>query len=178
MSRLSPSRLGFGLAAAVLLLDQATKWLIVAVVMQPPRVIEVTGFFNLVLTYNTGVSFGIGSSGVATWQPWVLSALSLAIVTGLVYWLRQQHHRLPALAIGAIIGGALGNVIDRIHTAPHGVIDFLDFHGALFALLPTGRHWPAFNVADSAIMLGVVVLVVDGLFLEQRRATNSSSERR
>ena len=175
MSRLSPSQLGLGLAAAVLVLDQATKWLIVAVVMQPPRVIEVTGFFNLVLTYNTGVSFGIGSSGEATWQPWALSALSLTIVAGLIYWLRQQQHRLPAVAIGAVIGGAIGNVIDRIHTGPHGVIDFLDFHAAVLEILPTGRHWPAFNVADAAITLGVAALVVDGLFLEGRRATNTSS---
>ena len=117
--------MALGLAAAVLLLDQLTKWLIVAVVMQPPRVVEVTGFFNLVLTHNTGISLGMWS-GASAWKPWVLSGLALAIVAGLLVWLRRQVRTLPAAAIGLVVGGAIGNVIDRWH-AP-GVIDFLDFH--------------------------------------------------
>ena len=149
------TQLALGLAAAVLLVDQLTKWLIVAVVMQPPRVIEVTGFFNLVLVHNTGISLGIWS-GESTWKPWVLSGIALAIVAGLLVWLRHQTRTLPALAIGAIVGGAIGNVIDRWH-AP-GVIDFLDFHAF-------GWHYWAFNVADSAITIGVALLVFDGLFL-------------
>ena len=73
------TQLALGLAAAVLLVDQLTKWLIVAVVMQPPRVIEITGFFNLVLVYNTGISLGM-FSGESAWKPWLLSGLALAIV--------------------------------------------------------------------------------------------------
>ncbi len=154
------TQLALGLAALVLLVDQVTKWLIVAVVMQPPRVIEVTSFFNLVLVHNTGISLGIWS-GESTWKPWVLSGLALAIVAGLLVWLRHQTRMLPSLAIGLIVGGAVGNVIDRWH-AP-GVIDFLDFHAF-------GWHYWAFNVADSAITIGVVLLVFDGLFLEREKA--------
>lgn len=170
MTRL-PRQLALGLAALVILLDQVTKWLIVAVVMQPPRVIEVTGFFNLVLVHNTGISFGLVAGSAA----WALIALSLAIVAGLLYWLREQKHLVPALGIGAVVGGALGNVIDRLH-AP-GVIDFLDFHGALFNFWPLYGRWPAFNVADSAISLGVVALVVDGLFLEAARSRKEAKGR-
>ena len=152
--RRSLLRAALGLAAAIFLLDQITKWLILTQVMQPPRVIEVTGFFNLVLTYNRGISFGM-FRGDSPWQPWILSGISLVIVVGLVIWLSKQTRRLPALAIGGIVGGALGNVIDRmIHP---GVVDFLDFHAM-------GWHWPAFNVADSAIVIGVVLLILDGLF--------------
>ena len=165
----SPRQLALGLAALVILLDQVSKWLIVAVVMQPPRIVEVTGFFNLVLVHNTGVSFGLGAGSAA----WILILVSLAIVAGLLVWLRSQEHLLPALAIGAVIGGALGNVIDRLH-AP-GVIDFLDFHGLLFDFWPLHGRWPAFNVADSAIVLGVVALVLDGLFLEAARSKNDAT---
>ena len=154
------TQLALGLAAAVLLVDQLTKWLIVAIVMQPPRVVEITSFFNLVLVHNTGISLGMWS-GESAWKPWVLSGLALAIVIGLLIWLRRQTRTLPALAIGLIVGGAIGNVIDRWH-AP-GVIDFLDFHAF-------GWHYWAFNVADSAITVGVALLVFDGLFLERERA--------
>lgn len=157
-------QIALALAAAVLLLDQVTKWLIVAVVMQPPRVVEVTGFFNLVLTHNTGVSFGIWT-GQSAWKPWVLSGLALTIVAGLLVWLRQQTRGLPSLAIGLVVGGAVGNVIDRLH-AP-GVIDFLDVHGWLFDFPPFREHWPAFNVADSAIAVGVGLLLFDSLFLDR-----------
>ncbi|MDH3475118.1 MAG: signal peptidase II [Rhodospirillales bacterium] len=153
---MSHRQLALVLAALVILLDQASKWLIVAVVMQPPRIIEVTGFFNLVLTYNRGVSFGLGA-GVSVW---ILVGLSLVIVAGLLVWLSRQDRALVAYAIGLVVGGALGNVIDRLH-AP-GVIDFLDFHA--FGWQP---HWPAFNLADSAIAVGVALLIFDGLFLER-----------
>ena len=142
------------LSAVIIVLDQASKWLILQVVMQPPRVIEITGFFNLVLTFNTGVSFGLFGND-SPWGPWLLSGLAVAIVIGLLIWLRQQTHLLPALAIGLIVGGALGNVIDRMHQP--GVVDFLDFHVA-------GWHWPAFNIADSAITIGVALLLYDGFF--------------
>lgn len=159
-----PARRALGLAlavgAAVMALDQAIKWLIVAYVMEPPRVIEVTGFFNLVLTYNTGVSFGL-LRGAAPWHAWILIAIALAVVVGLLVWLARQPRPQPllAVAVGVVMGGALGNVIDRMHGP--GVIDFLDFHVA-------GWHWPAFNLADSAITLGVILIVLDGLFSAPR----------
>lgn len=144
----------FGLAALTLALDQISKWVILLAVMTPPRTIEVTGFFNLVLTYNRGVSFGFLASNL-WWKPYLLSALALAVVAGLLIWLHLNDSRQRRLGIGLIAGGAIGNVIDRmIHP---GVVDFLDFHAF-------GWHWPAFNVADSAIFLGVILLLSDGLF--------------
>lgn len=167
-----PSRrllwIALGLAILVLLLDQASKWYIVTQVMQPPRSIEVTGFFNLVLVHNKGVSFGFAASD-GPWQRWLLSGLAIAIIVGLVVWQRHQTRLPPWLALGLIGGGAIGNVIDRMH-AP-GVIDFLDFHGWLFNYPPLYGHWPAFNVADSAITLGALLLALDGLFLDQQQST-------
>jgi signal peptidase II len=142
------------LAALVAVLDQASKGLILAVVMQPPRVIEITGFFNLVLTYNTGVSFGLLSGDLA-WKPWLLAALAVAVSVGLFLWLRRRPEPLLAWGVGLVAGGALGNALDRLHRP--GVVDFLDLHAA-------GWHWPAFNLADSGITVGVALLILDGLF--------------
>jgi signal peptidase II len=129
----------------------------------------VTGFFNLVLTYNTGVSFGIFGGAAAAWKPWALGGLALAVSVGLLYWLTRQPERLLALAVGLIVGGALGNALDRAHQP--GVVDFLDFH--LF-----GWHWPAFNLADSSIFLGVAILVFDGLFRERVRSKNTDNRKK
>ena len=148
------ARWGFALAAVILVADQVTKWIILNDVMAPPRVIEVTEFFNLVLVWNQGVSFGMFGDGGDT-QRWVLIGVALAISLGLSVWLLRVGSRWVGLALGAIIGGAIGNVIDRF--AYGAVADFLDFHVA-------GYHWPAFNVADSAITLGVVALLLDGVF--------------
>lgn len=142
------------LAVLVAALDQATKWLILLAVMNPPRVIEVTPFFNLVLAYNTGIAFSLGATGTRT-SSYLFGALAIAIVIGLLFWLRTQTRAIVHVAGGLVIGGAIGNIIDRfIHP---GVVDFLDFHWA-------GYHWPAFNLADSAIVIGVAILVFDGLF--------------
>ncbi|NIA71166.1 signal peptidase II [Pelagibius litoralis] len=153
-----------GIAAVVLVLDQISKWLILAVVMQPPRRIPVTDFFNLVLTYNTGVSFGL-FQGDSPWRPYFLAAIALAVVAGLLIWVRRQPVGLLPYGVGAVVGGAIGNVIDRMHQP--GVVDFLDFHLA-------GWHWPAFNVADSAIVCGVALIIVDGLFEGGRKSKKES----
>jgi signal peptidase II len=142
------------LLVLVAVLDQITKWLMVAELTARPGIIEVTGFFNLVLTHNTGISFGI-FRGSDAWVRWALVALALAIVALLMHWLRREPSGRMALAVGLICGGAVGNVIDRIRIG--AVVDFLDFHAA-------GWHWPAFNLADSAITLGVAVLLLDSLF--------------
>lgn len=153
----------FGLivAAVVVVLDQLTKWWILDVVMQPyPRVVEVTPFFNLVMAWNTGVSFGTFGSSHA-FMPFVLSAVALAIVVAMVLWLRQAERRFVALALGMVIGGAIGNVIDRFRFG--AVADFLDFHIG-------GWHFWAFNVADSGISVGVALLVIDGLFADREKS--------
>ncbi len=158
--------LALALAAVVLVLDQASKWVILTQVMDPPRVVEVTGFFNLVLTYNSGVSFGLFGGAAAAWKPWALGGLALAVSAGLLYWLTRQPERLLGLAVGLIVGGALGNALDRAHQP--GVVDFLDFYLA-------GWHWPAFNLADSSIFLGVAILVFDGLFRGRVRSKNTDN---
>lgn len=147
-------RLGLGVALAWMVLDQAVKWWILEVVMQPPRVIEVTSYFNLVMAWNRGVSFSLFSNGAAI-MPYALSALAAVIVAFLVAWLRRADRAFIALSIGLVIGGAAGNVIDRLRFG--AVADFLDFHAM-------GYHYPAFNVADMGISVGVVLLLVDGLF--------------
>ncbi len=141
------------LAAAVTLADQIAKGLVLER-LQPGEFLPVTGFFNLVLTFNRGVAFGLLASDY-WWKPYLLAGIALAIVAGLLAWLRSQTRALPRLSAGLIVGGALGNVIDRF-TQP-GVVDFLDFH-------LSGYHWPAFNLADCAIVVGVGLLLLDGLF--------------
>ncbi|MHA1600732.1 MAG: signal peptidase II, partial [Alphaproteobacteria bacterium] len=100
------------------------------------------------------VSFGL-FGGETAWKPWLLSALAVAIVAALFVWLRRQPEPLLAVAVGLVAGGAIGNTIDRLRFG--GVVDFLDFHLG-------GWHWYAFNVADAGVVVGVALLVLDGLF--------------
>jgi signal peptidase II len=137
----------------ILVLDQATK-LLMRLVLADQLPIEVTGFFNLVLAYNRGVSFSLFTNDSAA-GPYIFAALSLGIAGALVWWALRQKRMLLAVLAGAIAGGALGNIIDRIYLG--AVVDFLDVHAF-------GWHWPAFNVADSAIVISVLVLLGDGLF--------------
>jgi len=149
-----PVGLGLVTIAGVVVLDQITKWWVIEVVMQPPRVIPVTFFLNLVMGWNKGVSFGLLNQD-SPYNAWVLSALALAITVGLLIWLARVRRRGLALAIGLVVGGALGNVIDRLRFG--AVADFLDFHAF-------GLHWPAFNVADTGISIGAAIIVLDSLF--------------
>lgn len=146
--------LALPMTAASAIVDQASKWAVAELLMQPPRVVEVTGFFNLVLIYNTGFSFGL-FSGDAAWKPWLLSGLALAIVVALFVWLKRQPGPVLALAVGLVAGGALGNAIDRVRFG--GVVDFLDFHLGDW-------HWYAFNLADTAVFMGAAILILDDLF--------------
>ena len=118
---------------------------------------DVTSFFNIVLIYNRGMSFGL-FNGAGGLNALLFSLVAAAIVTVLIYWLSRVESPLLAVAIGLIIGGAIGNVIDRIRLG--AVVDFLDFHAGSW-------HWPAFNVADSAICVGVAVMLLDGLLLRR-----------
>jgi signal peptidase II len=145
-------RLGVACAVLVIVLDQISKPLMRGWLAASD--IYVTPFFNLVSAWNQGVGFSLmtmrGASG-----PYVLSALAILISIGLFVWMLRSHRVLPVIGLGLAIGGALGNVIDRL---THGaVFDFLQFHTA-------GYYFPAFNLADSALTIGVVLLVVDGLF--------------
>jgi len=149
-------RKGLAVTAMVLAVDQLTKWWIVFTVMQPPRVIEVTPFFNLVMGWNYGVSFGMLNS-VPELGAWLLPGAVVAITAVLVVWLYRVDRLRPAIGLGLIIGGAIGNLIDRLRFG--AVADFLDFYA-------WGHHWPAFNAADSAITVGAVVLILDSLFVK------------
>lgn len=143
---------GAATAALAFALDQATKWWVLAHLMDPPRVIPIAPFFNLVLGWNRGVSFGLLSADHPA-TPWLLSSLALAVVAGLVAWTTRDRRPGMAASVGFIAGGALGNVVDRLR---HGAVtDFLDFHAA-------GYHWPAFNLADTAIFVGAALLFLLG----------------
>ena len=149
-----PVQLGLLVAVLAIGVDQVTKWWILASVMDPPRIINVTPFFNVVLVWNRGISFGMFSNESMA-GVWILSFLALIIVGFLFNWLRKAESKRVAISLGLIIGGALGNVIDRaVHSA---VLDFLDFYiGSV--------RWPAFNAADSFITVGAILLIVDSLF--------------
>jgi signal peptidase II len=152
--------LWLGLALAVIVLDQLTKTLIIDQ-FQLHESRPVTSFFNIVRAHNTGAAFSF-LAGAAGWQRWFFVGLGIAASIFIVWMLRKHPDQtLFCLAISLILGGALGNVIDRLL---HGyVVDFLDFHWRLLAPLFPGGHFPAFNVADSAITLGAIGLIADEL---------------
>lgn len=141
------------LAGGVVVLDQATKYAAVAMLADRPPV-AVTSFFNLLLVYNRGAAFSF-LAGAAGWQRELFTGIALVASVWIVYLLRRYPQQaLFCFALSLVLGGAIGNVIDRVMIG--AVVDFLDFHAF-------GWHWPAFNVADSAISCGAVLLVWDGL---------------
>jgi signal peptidase II len=153
----TPVRLWFALAIAIVIADQLTKFAASSVLCcRPP--IELAPFFNLVLAHNTGAAFSF-LAGQPGWQRWFFAAIALvaAIVISvlLVKHARQSGQRRFCAALTLILGGAVGNLIDRLLYGY--VVDFVDVHVA-------GWHWPAFNVADSAISIGAVLMIIDSLF--------------
>ncbi len=136
-----------------LAVDFVTKWMILNIVMVPPRTIEVAPFFNLTLGFNTGVSFGMFRD-LFLERPLLLAGIKMVIVAGLLVWAIRTKSRFETVSFGLIAGGATGNVVDRIRQG--AVTDFLDFHVA-------GWHWPAFNMADVMIFIGVFLLIASSL---------------
>lgn len=165
---ISPAMLRFGLtiSAIVFVVDQITKYIVLEVLKFSPvgclqggygcRFIELTPFFDLHMVWNRGVSFGLlrADEDLARWA---LVALSFVISGVFVWWLKGAERRVTAVALGLVVGGALGNVVDRIRFG--AVADFLDFNGLWFP-------W-VFNVADAAITVGAIVLAVDMIFLTE-----------
>jgi signal peptidase II len=150
---------GLIIAVVVVILDQLSKAAVLAFFAE--RVVgdhaTVTSFFNIALTYNRGISFGL-FNGVTRLNALVFAFAAAAIVALLIYWLGRARSPLIAVAIGLIVGGAVGNIIDRIRLG--AVVDFLDFHiGSV--------HWPAFNLADSAICIGVATMLLDSLLVRR-----------
>jgi signal peptidase II len=158
-------RPGILVAIAVVVLDQASKiW--IAAEIGLGQGVPVTGFFNLVHVLNTGISFSLFQAGELS--RWIFTILALAVAVGLIVWLRRATSMWTAVALGGIIGGAVGNTIDRVRIG--AVVDFLDFNAA-------GFHWPAFNVADSAIVVGAVMILAEGLFSGPRRGAKGDDHR-
>ena len=200
-------RVGIPVAVVALLLDQLSKWWVLAWAFRPEEGLSaasffdlmlsadpslaaaggtlatVTPFFDLFLAWNRGISFSIFRSDSPA-AAWVFAGVALAIVAGLLIWLKRLGRAWPAVAIGLIVGGAIGNVLDRIRFG--AVVDFLYFHGDAYpgfcgALDSIGLgwlncRWPAFNIADSAIFVGVVMLLIDGLFGRPEKAKKASKQ--
>ena len=154
----------FALSAGIVLADQMTKWAVLAHFAHGERR-EVTAFLNLVLVYNKGAAFSMFADAPG-WQTPLLIAFALA-AAGIVSYLivRNPAKRLLCLGLALILGGALGNLIDRVRFGH--VVDFLDFHAL-------GWHWPAFNVADSGITIGALLLILDGFAHNEKRASAPS----
>lgn len=156
------SRLGLPVALATLVLDQGHKWWMLSIyrVAEKGRV-SVLPFFDLVYVKNLGISYGLGAGVIGQG---VLAAFALAASLGLIVWLaRGDMNRLTAVSIGLIVGGAIGNAIDRLHLG--GVADF-------FLLHAYGYSWYVFNIADAAIVAGVAGLLYDSLRPSRNRAAN------
>lgn len=141
---------GLIVALSVVVLDQLSKYWILYEFLGQNSYVPMSEIFNVVRAWNTGVSFSMlnnyGNLGV-----WILSALAIVIVLLLVGWLKNEKNRLVQIALGFIMGGALGNVIDRLRFG--AVFDFLDFH-------VNDVHWPAFNLADSFICVGAALIII------------------
>ncbi len=172
------SILGFGLVIDLVIIDQISKWLILEYIIRPKwdfgasplnlfewfadseRIgiasTDLTSFFSLSMVWNHGISFGMFQNDT----PYILIGLALSIVAIFSTWLLRVNSWTQAIALSLVIGGALGNVIDRLHFG--AVADFFDFHIANW-------HFPAFNMADSFITIGIAILLFDSVFLEPKR---------
>jgi len=160
---------GIGTAITVVGLDQLSKYFVLqhfGGTACVDRREAVTAFLDLVLTCNRGMSFGLFNTGQGLSVP-IFSIVAVAIVAILVFWLSRVHSDLLSSAIGLIIGGAVGNVIDRVRFG--GVIDFLYFHLGSW-------YWPAFNLADSAICVGVLVMLFEGLLGRRQLPANQEGD--
>ena len=149
--------LGLLMAALTLLADQASKYAILHGLDLPDRgqIEIIPGFFDFAMVYNQGVTFGLFRAGNGAGQ-FVLAAIAIAVIAFLLVWLRRAESLLIALSLGAIAGGALGNVADRFRFGR--VVDFIHLHAGTWDPFPF-----VFNVGDSAIVLGVAALLIDGL---------------
>jgi signal peptidase II len=146
--------IGGYMLALIIMIDQLSKWLILDRMGDVERTIPVTSFLNFVLVWNKGVTFGIMNHGGQHYMPFFLIGVAAIILFLLGRWLWRTDSTPVALALGAIMGGAVGNVIDRLRYG--AVADFIDFYYGDY-------HWYAFNIADAAIVTGVALLLLDGM---------------
>lgn len=180
-TRKSPARAAFNLwiIALVIICDQITKWMVTELIIRPANggkgidfvtwittlpdkvsyaQFEVLPFYNIVMVWNYGVSFGLFNNQ-STENAFLLVGISLVIVLALLVWMLGSPNKYASLGLALAIGGAFGNIIDRVRFG--AVIDYIDIHAM-------GYHWPAFNVADSAIVVGIGIVIIQSLFFEKR----------
>lgn len=160
MTRGTATRLGIISALIVLGADQGSKYWILHVLDLPDlRQVVLLPVLNLTMVWNQGVTFGL-LNGLGAWSHFALAAIALIVVGVLCLWLRRAENALTAVAIGAIAGGAVGNVIDRLRYG--AVVDFIHAHVGQWS-------WYVFNVADAAIVCGVAVLILESQLLRRSR---------
>jgi signal peptidase II len=153
-----PGWLAFGVAALVIVLDQAVKaWVLTGLGLAPGESLPLFWPLALTLVRNDGISFGFFQTHAA-WTRWALASFSLCVCAGLAFWVRRAEKALIGLAVGLILGGALGNLIDRVRLG--AVTDFVDVHPLIFPWI--------FNIADSGITIGVILLLADNLFAARK----------
>jgi signal peptidase II len=164
----------YGFALVVVILDQLTKaWILGSADVSDPALIPggyrfaevIPGLLDFTMVRNTGVSFGLFGGGEARWA---LSGFSILVAGALAWWALKAERRMLVAAIGLVIGGAIGNVIDRIRFGY--VVDFVDFS-------QTGLFPWVFNVADSAITVGVALLILDSVMAEKKPAVGEAHEK-
>jgi signal peptidase II len=149
------------LSAIVIVIDQATKWL-AETSLSLYQTIEVMPYFNITLAYNTGAAFSF-LADAGGWQRWFFTALALIFSLVILVWLSKlkANAKLEAISLSLILAGAVGNLIDRVLLGH--VIDFLDVYYQSY-------HWPAFNIADSAICIGAGLLIIDSFIKKPKEA--------
>jgi len=157
---MKPFRFGLGIAIFALILDQSTKLLALRLLTDSKSIVVLPGFFDFTLAWNRGVSFSLFSSSSQI-MPLVLSCIAIVIIFGLLWWLTKVDNLIMGCGLGLILGGAVGNLIDRLRFG--AVVDFLDFYLA-------GYHWPTFNIADCAVIVGVGLILLDSWMSRSQHA--------
>ena len=162
---LRKSAVGFGIAAIVFLLEQVTKWIVLGPLdLRNVLQIEILPIFNLTYTENHGISLGLFQASSDAMR-WLLVLGTSLVAAGVAYWIAREERRWDQVALGMVLGGALGNILDRVR---HGyVVDFADLHFGEF------RPFFIFNVADAAISIGVVILLLRAVLVKEARKENA-----
>ena len=162
---LRKSAVGFGIAAIVFLLEQVTKWMVLGPLdLRNVLQIEILPIFNLTYTENHGISLGLFQASSDAMR-WALVLGTSLVAAGVAYWIAREERRWDQVALGMVLGGALGNILDR---ARHGyVVDFADLHFGDF------RPFLIFNVGDAAISIGVVILLLRAFLVKEARKENA-----
>ena len=157
--------LGFGIAAGVFALDQLTKWFVLSPLrLREVQVVELLPFFRFWYTENNGISLGLLNAQTAVGR-WMLVGMTAAIAIAVAVWIVREKQRFDQIALGMVLGGALGNIVDRVR---HGyVVDFADLHFGEF------RPFLIFNVGDAAISIGVAILLLRAFLVKERPKENA-----